>query len=255
MRKGSRSKSLILSVKGKATRRARRVMELAEAEARRRHHAYLGTEHILLGLIDEGEGVAAAVLARLSAGPNDIRSALEMIVVPGDAEDAEGDIEATTGAKRAVRLSEDEARSLGHNYLGTEHLLLGLIREGEGVAAGVLQSLGIDLDRARQAVIGALMSMGGAEPSETRSHVITCRVDARDLDAIDALVEAGVRPTRSDAAAWLIHAGIQSHQEILNRVYGTVAEIRRLREEVSQSIASESPPNGDIPADEERADR
>lgn len=252
MRKGNHGKSLLRSVRGKATRRARRAMELAEAEARRLHHGYLGTEHILLGLIDEGEGVAAAALDRMTANLNDVRAAVTTIVAPGDNEDAGSEIEATVRAERAVRLAEDEAQSMGHHYLGTEHLLLGLIREGEGIAAGVLQSLGIDLDRARQAVIDVLVSMGGGEPAAGRGHVITCRVDARDLDAIDALVEAGVRSTRSDAAAWLIHAGIQSHQEILDRVYGTVAEIRRLRDEMSQSLRAEPPPGTHIESEEEQ---
>jgi ATP-dependent Clp protease ATP-binding subunit ClpA len=253
MRKGSHGRSLLRSVRGKATRRARRAIELAEAEARRLHHSYLGTEHILLGLIDEGEGVAAAALGRMTANLNDVRAAITTIVAPGDNEDAGSEIEATARAERAVRLAEDEAQSMGHHYLGTEHLLLGLIREGEGIAAGVLQSLGIDLDRARQAVIDVLVSMGGSEPAATKGHVITCRVDARDLDAIDALVEAGVRSTRSDAAAWLIHAGIQSHQEILDRVYGTVAEIRRLRDEMSQSLMSDSPPSDGVSSDEHGA--
>lgn len=252
MRKGSQAKSLLRSARGKVTRRARRAMELAEAEAHRLHHSYLGTEHMLLGLIDEGEGVAAAALDRMTTNLNDVRAAVTTIVAPGDNEDADGDIEVTARAERAVRLAEDEARSMGHHYVGTEHLLLGLIREGDGIAAGALDSLGIDLDRARQAVVEVLVSMGGGEPAASRGHVITCRVDGRDLDAIDALVEAGVRSTRSDAAAWLIHAGIQSHQEILDRVYGTVAEIRRLRDEMSQSLMAESSA-GDAATDEEQA--
>ena len=248
MRKGSHGKSVLRHVRGKATRRARRAMELAEAEARRLHHSYLGTEHMLLGLIDEAEGVAAAALGRMTADSNDVRAAITAIVVPGDSEDEGSEVEATTQAGRAMRLAEDEAQSLGHHYISTEHLLLGLIREGEGIAAGVLQSLGIDLERARQTVIDVLVSMGGSEPAARRGHVITCRVDGRDLDAIDALVEAGVRSTRSDAAAWLIHAGIQSHQDVLDRVYGTVAEIRRLRDEVSRSLESDTPETGDATA-------
>jgi ATP-dependent Clp protease ATP-binding subunit ClpC len=216
----------------------RRALELAQAEAHRFRHDYLGTEHILLGLVDEGDGVAAEVLRQLTASLDDIRKAVETIVAPGSSEHVSGDVEPTERAERAMRLAESEARSLGHHYIGTEHILLGLIREGEGIAAGVLQSLGIDLDRAREAIIRTLVGMGGAEPTGSKGHVVTCRIDARDLDAIDALVEAGVRSTRSDAAAWLIHAGIESNQGILDRVYGTVAEIRRLREEVAQSVAS-----------------
>lgn len=238
MRRRMSGSSLLRSVDTRATRRAKRALELAQDEARRLRHDYIGTEHILLGLIDEGDGVAAEVLRRLTDRPGDVRSAVETLVAPGDTGSEKGEAGITPRAIRAMHLAEEEARSLGHHYLGTEHILLGLIDEGEGIAAGALQSLGIDADRAREATIRVLTHMGSSEPAATRGHVITCRVDARDLDAIDALVEAGVRSTRSDAAAWLIHAGIQSNQNILDRVYGTVAEIRRLRDEVSQTLAS-----------------
>lgn len=238
MPRGHRRKSLVRLTRGKTTRRAKRALELAQEEARRLRHDYLGTEHILLGLVTEGEGVAAAVLEQLTGGIGEIRATVERMVTPGDREDIRNDVEPTTRAEHSVVLAEDEARSLGHLYLGTEHLLLGLIREGGGMGARVLQELGVDVDTARVAVIRALTAKGGAEPPATREHVITCRVDARDLDAIDALVEAGVRSTRSDAAAWLIHAGIEANQDILDRVYGTVAEIRRLREEVSRTVSA-----------------
>jgi ATP-dependent Clp protease ATP-binding subunit ClpC len=238
MRRRMSGSSLLRSVDTKATRRARRALELAHDEARRLHHDYLGTEHILLGLIDEGDGVAAEVLRQLAGRPEDVRSAVETMLAPGDAEGGDGEVGITPRAIRAMHLAEEEARSLDHHYLGTEHILLGLIDEGEGSAAGALRSLGIDADRAREAIIRVLTRMGSSEPAATRGHVITCRVDAQDLDAIDALVEAGVRSTRSDAAAWLIHAGIRSNRNILDRVYGTVAEIRRLREEVSQTLAA-----------------
>jgi ATP-dependent Clp protease ATP-binding subunit ClpC len=238
MRKRLSGSSLLRAIDTKATRRARRALELAQDEARRLHHDYLGTEHMLLGLIDEGDGVAAEVLRQLAGRPDDVRSAIETMVGPGEANGDGSEVGITPRAVRAMHLAEEEARSLGHHYLGTEHILLGLIDEGEGSAAGVLRSLGIDADLAREAVIRVLARMGSSEPPSTRGHVITCRVDARDLDAIDALVEAGVRSTRSDAAAWLIHAGIQANQNILDRVYGTVSEIRRLREEMSQTLAS-----------------
>lgn len=241
MRRRMSGSSLLRSLDTKATRRARRALELAQDEVRRLGHDYMGTEHILLGLIEEGDGVAAEILRQLTDRPDDVRSALEAVVAPGDGNSQSGEIAISPRAKRAMHLAEEEARSLGHHYLGTEHILLGLIDEGEGVAAGVLRSLGIDADRARETTIRVLSRMGSSEPASTRGHVITCRVDARDLDAIDALVEAGVRSTRSDAAAWLIHAGIQSNHNILDRVYGTVSEIRRLREEVSQTLATGAP--------------
>lgn len=128
-----------------------------------------------------------------------------------------------------------------------EHLLLDLLREGEGIAAGVLESFGVTLDRASAQMLEAIITRmpsprtltAQAAASATRSNVITCRIDGRDLDAIDALVEAGVRSTRSDAPSWLIHAGIEANKNILDTVYGTVAEIRRLRE-VAQSLAQQA---------------
>lgn len=128
----------------------------------------------------------------------------------------------------------EEARRLRHGYIGTEHLLLGLLREGEGVAAGVLiTDLGIQPEEVRQ-IVALLVS----SESSPKSNVVTCRVDDRDLAAIDSLVEAGIRTTRSEAAAWLIHAGIETHQELFDRVRSTVEEIRRLRTE-TQALANE----------------
>jgi ATP-dependent Clp protease ATP-binding subunit ClpC len=224
------------------TKRLRRAFELAEEEARRLQHSYIGTEHILLGLLEEGDGLAAVALQDLVGDLAVTRAAVEAAVRPGDGAEEVAELVLTPRAKAALDLAEEEARTLGHQYLGTEHVLLGLIREGDGIAAGVLQTMGIDHDRARSAVIRALTGNRVAEPAATRGHVITCRVDARDLDAIDALVESGVRSTRSDAAAWLIHAGVDSHRDLLDRVYGTVAEIRRLRDEVSRTLDADERP-------------
>jgi len=137
------------------TDRARRVVVLAQEEARMLNHNYIGTEHVLLGLIHEGEGVAAKVLESLGISLEAVRSQVEEIIGQGQAAPV-GHIPFTPRAKKMLELSLREARQLGHNYIGTEHILLGLIREGEGVAAQVLQKLGADLNRVRQQVIQLL---------------------------------------------------------------------------------------------------
>ncbi len=146
----------------KFTERARKVILLAKEEAKRFNHDYIGTEHILLGLIREGEGVAAAVLQKLGLSPEKIRLEVEKLVQSGPSTMVSGDIPFTPKAKKVIELAMEEARSLGHNYIGTEHLLLGLIREGEGVASQVLMNLGLDLNRVRNEVITLLGSSGPA---------------------------------------------------------------------------------------------
>ena len=137
------------------TDRARRVVVLAQEEARMLNHNYIGTEHILLGLIHEGEGVAAKALESLGISLEAVRQQVEEIIGQGQ-QAPSGHIPFTPRAKKVLELSLREALQLGHNYIGTEHILLGLIREGEGVAAQVLQKLGADLNRVRQTVIQLL---------------------------------------------------------------------------------------------------
>jgi ATP-dependent Clp protease ATP-binding subunit ClpC len=132
----------------KFTERARRVLTLAQEEAQRFNHNYIGTEHLLLGLVREGDGVAAKVLSNLGVELNKVRSAVEFIIGRGD-RSTSGEIGLTPRAKKVIELAVDEARRLNHSYIGTEHLLLGLVREGEGIAAGVLESLGVNLERVR----------------------------------------------------------------------------------------------------------
>jgi ATP-dependent Clp protease ATP-binding subunit ClpC len=134
------------------TDRARRVVVLAQEEARMLSHDYIGTEHILLGLIHEGEGVAATALESLGISLETVRQEVEEIIGRGR-EAPSGHIPFTPRAKKVLELSLREALQLGHNYIGTEHILLALIREGEGVAAQVLVKLGADLNRVRQQVI------------------------------------------------------------------------------------------------------
>ena len=145
------------------TDRARRVVVLAQEEARMLNHNYIGTEHILLGLIHEGEGVAAKALESLGVSLEAVRSQVEEIIGQGQ-QAPSGHIPFTPRAKKVLELSLREALQLGHNYIGTEHILLGLIREGEGVAAQVLTKLGADLNRVRQQVIQLLSGYQGKEP-------------------------------------------------------------------------------------------
>jgi ATP-dependent Clp protease ATP-binding subunit ClpC len=147
------------------TDRARRVVVLAQEEARMLNHNYIGTEHILLGLIHEGEGVAAKALESLGISLEGVRSQVEEIIGQGQ-QAPSGHIPFTPRAKKVLELSLREALQLGHNYIGTEHILLGLIREGEGVAAQVLVKLGADLNRVRQQVIQLLSGYQGKEPQQ-----------------------------------------------------------------------------------------
>ncbi|MCU1393607.1 MAG: clpC, partial [Ilumatobacteraceae bacterium] len=144
------------------TDRARRVVVLAQEEARLLNHSYIGTEHILLGLIHEGEGVAAKAMESLGISLEAVRSQVEEIIGQGGSSPS-GHIPFTPRAKKVLELSLREALQLGHNYIGTEHILLGLIREGEGVAAQVLVKLGADLSRVRQQVIQLLSGYQGGQ--------------------------------------------------------------------------------------------
>ncbi len=143
----------------KFTERARRVLTLAQEEAQRFNHNYIGTEHLLLGLVREGDGVAAKVLSNLGVELGKVRSAVEFIIGRGDRA-VLGEIGLTPRAKKVIELAVDEARRLNHHYIGTEHLLLGLVREGEGIAAGVLESLGVNLERVRAETTRILSQSG-----------------------------------------------------------------------------------------------
>src|SRR5438093_8792260 len=162
----------------KFTDRARKVLTLAQDEAQRFNHNYIGTEHLLLGLVREGEGVAARVLENMNVELAKVRTAVEFIIGRSD-RPVVGEVGLTPRAKRVIELAIDEARRLGHNYIGTEHLLLGLVREGEGIAAGVLESLGVNLDKVRHEVIRVLSQSSSAGPSaqETKRASKTPTVD------------------------------------------------------------------------------
>jgi len=166
----------------KFTERARRVLTLAQEEAQRFNHNYIGTEHLLLGLVREGDGVAAKVLANLGVELNKVRSAVEFIIGRGDRA-VVGEIGLTPRAKKVIELAVDEARRLNHHYIGTEHVLLGLVREGEGIAAGVLESLGVNLERVRAETTRILsQSMPQSAHTGGRTATRTPTVDQLGMD-------------------------------------------------------------------------
>ncbi|HEY4227743.1 MAG TPA: ATP-dependent Clp protease ATP-binding subunit, partial [Candidatus Limnocylindrales bacterium] len=170
----------------KFTDRARKVLTLAQDEAQRFNHNYIGTEHLLLGLVREGEGVAARVLENMNVELAKVRTAVEFIIGRGD-RPVVGEVGLTPRAKRVIELAIDEARRLGHNYIGTEHLLLGLVREGEGIAAGVLESLGVNLDKVRHEVIRVLSQSSSVGPAqETKRSSKTPTVDALGINLTEA---------------------------------------------------------------------
>ena len=144
------------------TDRARRVVVLAQEEARLLNHNYIGTEHLLLGLIHEGEGLAAKALESLGVTLDQVRSQVEDMIGVGTAT-PQGHIPFTPRAKKVLELSLREALQLGHNYIGTEHILLGLLREGEGVAAQVLMKIGLDMQKVRQTVLQLMQGYQGQQ--------------------------------------------------------------------------------------------
>ena len=211
------------------TDRARRVVVLAQEEARMLNHNYIGTEHILLGLIHEGEGVAAKALESLGISLEAVRAQVEEIIGQGQ-QAPSGHIPFTPRAKKVLELSLREALQLGHNYIGTEHILLGLIREGEGVAAQVLVKLGADLNRVRQQVIQLLSGYQGKETADRRRP--------RRGRAVDV---AGARPVRPQP-----HPG---------RPRGQARPGHRAREGDRAGHAGAVPPHQEQPGADRRARR
>ena len=188
----------------KYTDRAKRVLMLAQEEARRFNHNYIGTEHLLLGLVREGEGIAAKVLYDMGVDLTKVRSAVEFIIGRGERVNV-GDISLTPRAKKVIELAQEEARRLGHNYIGTEHLLLGLVREGEGIAAGVLESLGVSLEKVRQKVIQSVSQQPSRLTQESSGRQSSSRTPLIDQMGID--LTAAARADKLDPV-------IGRHQEI-----------------------------------------
>ena len=179
------------------TDRARRVVVLAQEEARMLNHNYIGTEHILLGLIHEGEGVAAKALESLGISQEAVRQQVEEIIGQGQ-HASSGHIPFTPRAKKVLELSLREALQLGHDYIGTEHILLGLICEGEGVAAQVLVKLGADLNRVRQRVGQLLQGYQGKEPAAAGAPAASAPSTSLVLDQFGRNLSAGAREGKLD---------------------------------------------------------
>ncbi|MEE9401109.1 MAG: Clp protease N-terminal domain-containing protein, partial [Dehalococcoidia bacterium] len=171
----------------KFTERARKVLALAQEEARRFDHSYIGTEHILLGLVREEEGMGAKILSNLGVGLNKVRSAVEFIIGRGEGS-TQNEVGLTPRAKRVIELAVDEARFLGHQYIGTEHILLGLLRESEGVASGVLESLGVSVERVHSELNRTLSQ--STPQSGSRSTTKTPTLDQLGMD-LTAAARAG----------------------------------------------------------------
>jgi ATP-dependent Clp protease ATP-binding subunit ClpA len=209
----------------KFTERARQVLSLAQEEAQRFNHNYIGTEHLLLGLVREGDSTAAKVLSNLGVELNKVRGAVEFIIGRGD-RIVLGEIGLTPRSKKVIELAVDEARRLNHRYIGTEHLLLGLVREGEGVAAGVLGSLGVTLEKARAQTLKVLVQDGGG------SRAASPTAEARDQDRYDGFTE-GARKAMSlahEEANRLRHNYIGTEHLLLGLIHqgdGVAANVLR----------------------------
>ena len=251
----------------KLTAATKRALQGAEEEARRLQHGYIGTEHLLLGLLRREDGVTAQLLTGLGVELGKVRSAVELVIGRGE-QPATGTMHLTPRTKKVLALAAEEAQRLGRDAVDTPHLLLGLVREGRGVASGVLESLGAKLDTLRAAVETLPEDAEGEQREEQeddsdaggtpwweqarlrtrveqslrkffsgpRDNVLSIRVDNSDVAAIDALVEAGVLKTRSEAAAWLIKSGIAANRSLFEQVQAKTVEIRRLRQEAQELI-------------------
>jgi ATP-dependent Clp protease ATP-binding subunit ClpA len=215
------------------TDRARRVVVLAQEEARMLNHNYIGTEHILLGLIHEGEGVAAKALESLGISLEAVRQQVEEIIGQGQ-QAPSGHIPFTPRAKKVLELSLREALQLGHNYIGTEHILLGLIREGEGVAAQVLVTLGADLNRVREQVLQLLGDSESERAGEMEAGLVRLPGDVRLVGNPAQLAEIIARLNSVDARL----AGIERH-------LGIAAERPAPAEEAGPG--NEAPPEDEAP--------
>jgi ATP-dependent Clp protease ATP-binding subunit ClpC len=225
--------SLPDEIANRLSQRARETLLRTVDEAARLNHNYIGTEHQLLALLGDKESVGARVLNGLGVELPVVRDEVESMIGRGEGP-VTGEIGPTPRATRVMELAVQEAQKLAHLYIGTEHILLGIVAEGEGVAAGILERLGATLPTVRSQILALLK----------KDNVVTCRINDRDLEALDMLVESGVRTTRSAAAAWLIHAGIVANKELFDRIGNTIGEIARLRKEAQQMAISSAASGG-----------
>lgn len=230
------------------TKRAYKAIELGYQEALRLHQKHLQPAHLLFGLVAEEEGVAAMALRHLDVSLSQVRVVVEQLPEQG-AQGSMQEMHLSASAQTVIDLALNEMHHLHHRFLGTEHLLLGLTMcEGEQEVDELLEKLNITTEQIRTQVINLLEHLTptsgqgpsqGTTASKVKGNVVMCRLDDNDLTAVDMLVEAGIRTTRSDAASWLIHAGIQANQSLFQKMSATVAEIQRLRE-LAQSLVDET---------------
>jgi ATP-dependent Clp protease ATP-binding subunit ClpA len=219
------------------TDRARRVIVLAQEEARMLNHNYIGTEHILLGLTREGEGVAAKALESLGISLDAVRQQVEEIIGQGQ-QAPSGHIPFTPRVKKVLELTQQAALQLGHNYIGTEHILLGLIREGDGVAAQVLLILGADLNRVRQQVIQLLHGRQAREPVSARPTTLELSLPAVQarLEAIEQRVGTG--PDTSDLDDQIDKVRLERHAAVDAQEYEQAAALRDREKELLAAKAA-----------------
>jgi ATP-dependent Clp protease ATP-binding subunit ClpA len=216
--------------------RAKRVLALAQDEAIRFNHNYIGVEHLLLGLIREGEGVAARVLHSLEVDLSKARTSVEFIIGRGDAGPAPSEITLSPRTKKVIELAIDESRKLGHSHVGTEHLLLGIVREGGSIASGVLESLGVALEKVRERVIAALAQNPETRPSSSRpdaagGHQFTLPHDRLDEGARRARARAYWEAGRANEDE------VKPHHLLLALVASDEVWIRRLLTETCVDAA------------------
>jgi ATP-dependent Clp protease ATP-binding subunit ClpC len=217
------------------TDRARRVVVLAQDEARMLKHNYIGTEHILLGLIHEGEGVAAEALESLGISLDAVRQQVEEIIGQGQ-QAPSGHIPFTPRAKKVLELSLRESLQLGHNYIGTEHILLGLIREGDGVAAQVLVRLGADLNRVRQQVIQLIH---GRPPREgAPGPAVQARLDGVEVRLAALEQQVNIGPDTSDLDEQIAQVRREKESAVDARDFEQAAERRNREKELLASKAA-----------------
>jgi ATP-dependent Clp protease ATP-binding subunit ClpA len=240
---------VLIEVFERFTDRARRVVVLAQEEARMLNHNYLGTEHLLLGLVHEGEGVAARALESLGISLGAVRQQVQEIIGQGQQAPA-GHIPFTPRAKKVIELAQREATDLGHNYIGTEHLLLGLAREGEGVAAQVLVKLGADLAGVREQVVHLLHGpAGSAAPGQGRRRGKRARARLMDdalariaaLDQRLAAIErwAGLRPDLADLDEEIAQVRREKESAIDAQDFETAAALRDKEKDLLTARASQ----------------
>ncbi len=244
----------------KFTEAARRTLVYAQEEARGLGHHYIGTEHLLLGLVREDQTVAGAAFKDLGFTIEVGRRAVAAIL-PAQTDVPPNMVAGLTPrARKTIELAIKEARDQGDHFIGTEHIVFGILSDGEGIANGILHSVGLDSSRIRAQVLAVRAAkhasaegnvervVSSNEPS-ARANVLSFRLTDPQLAVVDTLIEAGVCGTRSEAAAWLVAAGIAAKREFFLQVESTVAQIRALRAQ-TQALAQQEfnePQTGDLP--------